>query len=560
MSAVAAIATTWTLAGCITLAPTVVPTASKSAAPTLPGKTEPAAKKKPDPAVKPKSGDASTLDKLKAQGRVQVSFKGLGGKARRTLKQTTEDIDRVEVTLESGGGFTSTQTLTRAQMMGPIASLFYDQVPIGQAALRVKAFDVAGNAIGGGDEPFEVVGGKTTEVGMSVKLGATGGVGATIAFEDAEVEDSNITGYWYVGGDGPPPEYPVIGCGDGYVWYVTQFGDSVRASSSGYNDVNAADHPGLWWSEEAYGTVHDGVIELHGRTTYTDDYGNASAAPEEAEYTLKFDADRWQMVGTRNGRPGWATPYYFDPNCNGATPGPFPYYPATPAPYPTGSGAPQPYPSGGWNNPRITVEGTLYDHNGDPVGGATVYVDSYDSNQAFSAVATTDPDGHYSISGVPTGVELEFYGETDDETAEAWQVFYGFEPVEHYDFWLNEDNDEDEDEEEDEDEDEDEDCVKRTWPTTGPDGKTFMFATCEPRPSCLPTYYPTVGPNGTTLMVQDCVTPYTPAPWGSPPPSWSPAGSPPPTWYPTTPPPSYFPSYVPSYYPSATPTPGPNGF
>ncbi|MEB3221732.1 MAG: carboxypeptidase-like regulatory domain-containing protein [Candidatus Sericytochromatia bacterium] len=530
-----------TLAGCVVMpGGPVAPTGEKPGQATGGTKPGTGVKPAPDLKTKPKAGDAAALDKLKNSGRVQIAFKGLtpskaaaaaqaagavvakpgggmvssnGASLRKPfqLLQTTAEIARVEITLTSAKGFSQTQSLTRTQLMAPWVTMFFEAVPVGETSLTAKVYDFAGSPIGNGTQTFTVKRGEVTEVALNVKLAAMGGVGATISFEDVDVEEANITGHWVVGGGDSPPPYPMSGCGEGYVWSVNQYGDSLQASVKGYNDESNPDekHRNMYWSEEAYGTIHKNEVRLSGRVIYTDDQGNMAAPIEEVEYKLTFDPNIWRLTGTRNDQPGWAVPYIMEPGCGEPPVMPMPM----PMPSAIPSWGPYPYETPAPAKPYVRVRGTIWSNaTGGAVPGAQVWFYSMDEQKPWSASTVVGPDGTYELAGVPVQTLINVYatGPDGNGSSDGYTQFFGYDSDawESYDIWLSQG------------------CEVMV----ADEGVTYC---ATPAPS----WEPTSGPY-----------PMTPAP------SWEPTSGP----YPMTPAPSWTPTSGPYPWPSeppATPTP-----
>ncbi|MEB3327823.1 MAG: hypothetical protein VKQ33_01180 [Candidatus Sericytochromatia bacterium] len=401
---------------------------------------------------KPRAGDAAALERLKASGRVQITFKGLGSgkaaeaaraarpgggslvsgnggnvRAQPQLLQTTADLARVEITLTSATGASQTQALTREQLQTPWVTMFFDAVPAGEAALEARAYTLDGATIGNGVERFTVVRGQVTEVALNVKLAALGGVGATITFEDADIEEANITGHWVVGAGPNAPRYPMSGCGEGYVWFVNQYGNSLQASVQGYNDEASPDvrHRGLYWSEEAYGTIQRDRVRLTGRVVYTDEQGNMAAPVEEVVYQLTFDPDAWQLTGTRNGQPGWAVPYTFDADC-GMPPPPFPLPMPVPTAPPASEPAPYPYEAPASARSTVMVQGRVWRRDGSLAREGHVWFHALDPASPWGADAPVQPDGSYEIQGVPTGTPINIYASGPGGSSDGYMQFFGY--------------------------------------------------------------------------------------------------------------------------------------
>jgi hypothetical protein len=388
--------------------------------------------------TKPKAGDAAGLEKLRSEGRVQIAFRGLAasrptaplvagrGAGMRTLRellQTTDQVARVEVTLTGPKGYVRTQSLTRAELMVPMVTMFFEGVPVGGATLAARVFDAGGAGIGAGEQRFDVRRGEVTEVALRIKLGATGGVGAAISFEDADVPDTNISGFWVVGAGREVPPYPMTGCGQGYVWNITQYGSSLRAVSSGYNEPGHPSHPGMYWAEEAYGTIRGDRVKLSGRVVYTDAAGQMAAAVEEAAYELVFDRARWQLVGTRNGEQGWAVPYHFEPGCDGGLASP---PPLTPLPGVAPVEAIR----------FIGLEGAVRTYDGLPAAGA--WVDVWRAEGGLVGRVQAGPDGRYALPDVPADVLLEVNATLGDASVQHYTRIFdlnGGKPA-GFDMWL----------------------------------------------------------------------------------------------------------------------------
>lgn len=525
-----ALALALALSGCITVQGPGIKPSTIGTASTKPGAPKPNAATLKE---KPKAGGAAAQEKLKESGGVAIAFKGLAptrnrasggvksgagqpgasgamasnagtsasGRGLRQLLQTTAEIARVEVTVTGPRGYSRTQSMTREQLMAPMVTMFFDAVPVGQATLSARVFDQAGGTIGDSRSDFDVERAEVTEVALNVKLQATGGVSATIGFEDADVEGANITGYWVVGTGTAAPPYPMSGCGEGYVWFVTQYGDSVRASVSGYNDESSPDarHRGMYWSEEAFGTIHQNRVRMTGRIDYTDENGEMAAPSEAASYELFFDPNAYQMKGTRNGEAGWAVPYFFDCPAPAPTTGPVMPVPFTPPPL---IGRPEPLLPGRLAPRMIEVTGQLFDHRGAPDPMAELEFYPWNSDETFRA--QVNPNGSFSVR-VPVDTDLEFMAwGRDGYVTRGFTMFYdlGERASATFDVWMD--------------------------PPPG-----LAIAPSE-RPDAAPTPWVSASPE----------------PWTSPSPAPSWTATP---WMGWTPEPSAMPSVTPSAAPSAAP-------
>jgi hypothetical protein len=531
------------LAGCV-VSPGAITTPAGGTG--TPAKAAPAKKPNANLKDKPKAGDATALERLKASGRVQIAFKGLtqgkaaaaaqaagasrpaggglvsanGANARklRHLLQTTSEIARVEITLTNAKGFSQTQSLTREQLMAPWVTMFFEAVPAGETSLTAKVYDFGGAPIGNGAQSFTVERGQVTEVALNVKLAALGGVGATITFEDADVEEANITGHWVVGAGKDTPPYPMSGCGEGYVWFVNQYGNSLQASVKGYNDESSPDakHRGLYWSEEAYGTIQRNKVQMTGRVVYTDEQGNMAAPVEEVNYELTFDPSTWQMRGQRNGQPGWAVPYTFDPGCGMPPPPPFPMPLPVPTAPPTWGPYP-PYETPAPARPAVTVRGQVWQPDGMPAREGRVWFYAMDPGQSWSADAAIQPDGSYEVYGVPTSTLINIYASGTGGTSDGYTQFFGYgDEPETYDVGL----------------------YQECW--EGGNSVPCGLASPVPAPwTPGPSWEPTAGPYPATPGPAPTAGPY---PW-TPGPSWTPTVAPYATPAPSA---SWMPSPVPS--------------
>ncbi|MEB3198407.1 MAG: hypothetical protein VKP62_14500 [Candidatus Sericytochromatia bacterium] len=314
---------------------------------------------------KPQNGDAETLRGLQSSGRVQVAFQGLAPPPEAagplaadpllsktkpySLAQTTRDIARVELRLSAAGGHSQAQTLSRAELLQPLVSCFFANVPVGSARLFVRVLDAAGAEIGAAEQGFQVAKATLTRVPLTVKLGRKDaspspsgegtGVMPVVTFEDAKVEPYNITGYWFVSPEGEPPLYPMQGCGQGQVWFVSQVGQQVMGRVSGYNDASAPYFPRTYWEEVVLGFVEGTRLQARGQRRHIDEAGRQTVFVEEVTYVLSYDAEKVRLTGTRNGLAGWGVPYRFLPTCSQTPP---PILPAALLGPPVASPSPSP--------------------------------------------------------------------------------------------------------------------------------------------------------------------------------------------------------------------------
>ncbi|MEB3198409.1 MAG: carboxypeptidase regulatory-like domain-containing protein [Candidatus Sericytochromatia bacterium] len=429
--------------------------APKPSEPSVPAASVARVVKRPDLKAKPQLGDEATLSQVQGSGRVQVAFEGLdpsaddaaglvsnagaslvgvdpGGLLSKTkpyrLAQSTRDIARVTLTLTGPGGYRQVQSLTRAEMLQPLVASYFANVPVGNATLAVRVLDAAGAEIGAAQQAFVVAKGILTRVPLAVTLGRrpavagkpgeTGGVAAVVSFQSATQERFNITGYWFVSGEGQAPAYPMQGCGQGYVWFVSQVGQQVYARVSGYNDSAARLWPNTYWEEEVRGVLDGARLLARGQVRYVDEAGLAPTRTEDSFYVLTYDPDKIRMTGTRNGLGGWAVPYRFLPNC-GETPPPIlpvaalrPTTPPSWLPTTPPSGVPVAAPS-----PRV-VQGRVFDHDGRPLAGARVSLASLETS--WLRVTTTSADGSYTLgplTDVPAEPGLEMLAEAEGRTS-----------------------------------------------------------------------------------------------------------------------------------------------
>ncbi|MEB3284614.1 MAG: hypothetical protein VKN33_04950 [Candidatus Sericytochromatia bacterium] len=418
--------------------------------------------------ARPRVGTARDQKQLQATGRVQVTFQGLGPQGQRpslgapvtrsdyrhaphidgwsgNLWQTERTAAaRIQVLLTDSAGIARTKNLGAAELKQPLLAMVFVNVPEGQAKVQVRAYDALNNLITSETETVPVRSNQLAALSFAMPIGTSGGsLGSRLAVQRNEPTGGNISGYWVVNAGESPPEYPMVGCGEDYVWFVTQIGNNVRATVSGWNEPDSEKYPGSFWIEEAFGTMRKNNLELTGIVTYKDHPEGTPIGVERAEYLLVFDPVANRLLGARNDVRGWAVPYIED--CEGA-PNEDVTVPPTPAPpiatrnsaLVSGSqGLAPALPSTSPAPSRLKrVEGTVYGPDDQPVSTGTILIQTLDLSTSRVSVPI-QPDGRYAAD-IPTNKWVEMFTTSGNLTGVYWGIFYEIlgETSQTRDLWL----------------------------------------------------------------------------------------------------------------------------
>lgn len=417
-------------------------------------------------AERPQVGTASEQATLQTTGRVQVSFQGLGADgARRSigapvsrvlslgadgsreltpglgLLQTSPNVARLEVSLSGSTGFARSKQLGPQQLQQPLLALIFVGVPNGPGTLQATAYDANGAVLSSGSQSFVVEANQLTEVTLAMRGNTAASIGSTISLGNAAVvREANISGYWVVSAGDDPPPFPMVGCGDDYVWSVTQVGSNIKATVSGWNAPDAPQFPDKYWMEEAFGTIRKNAISMSGIVTYKDTPDGPPVGVERAEYQLVYDPVRSRLTGARNDIRGWGVPYIYDCGAE-ATPPPVrvlpslsaPLFTPTPPPLLASQGFPLP------TSPGFTrVRGTVFGPDDKPVNSGKIEVYPLaPTSPSQRVVIPIKPDGSYEAD-VPAGTWIEMYTQSGGLTGSYWGIFYAFSDngVQERDLWL----------------------------------------------------------------------------------------------------------------------------